>query len=290
MAFGITPGTKRLISTTPASLFVNKFFKNVVDAAPKEHIVRELVRPIGMQTPPTSQTVYSKGNSFREMFDRDKTEKRSQELGVEFSKSGMYELHAFQKHGGKMFISPKSYWRADRALYFPHLKGTSLSGLTKDLEETLKGKTSVVRLFTNKVGDDLSKQYFQNRELDLDYLGKDLEKLATSNTQIVEVSFLENAVKSIIAKLSAYKLRSLIPPLRHANYFQCDRDQLPFTVRESLEINNIYTGYVIVVDPDLKIRWMACGAASEDEFKLLWKCVRGVRKEFAPPSQASEAL
>lgn len=286
MAFGITPGTRRLISTTPPRPFVNKFFKNVVDAAPKEHIVRELARPIGMQTPPTSQTVYSKGNSFREMFDRDKTEKRSQELGVEFSKSGMYELHAFQKHGGKMFISPKSYWRAERALYFPHLKGTSLSGVTTDLEQILKGKTSVVRLFTNKVGDDLSKQYFQNSELGLDYLGKDHEKL---DTQIVEVSFLENAIKSIIAKLSTYKLRSLIPPSRHPTYLLCDRDQLPFTVRESLEINNIYTGYVIVVDPNLKIRWMACGPASQDEFKLLWKCVRGVHKESAPPSQAPEA-
>lgn len=282
MVLTVTLGSRRLISTTSPKLFVNKFFKNVVDAAPKEHVVRELVRPIGMQSPPTSQTKYSKGNSFKEMFDREKTEKRSQELGVEFTKSGMYELHAFQKHGGKMFISPKSYWRSDKALYFPHMKGTSLAGLTEDLEHTLKGKTSIVRLFTNKVGDDLSKQYFQNKNLDLDYLGKDFEKLSGSNTQVVEVSFLENTIKSLIAKLSTYKLRSLIPQSRHKTYFQCDRDQLPFTLREALEINNIYTGYVIVVDPNLKIRWMACGAASEDEFKVLWKCVRGVRKEFEP--------
>ncbi|QLQ80820.1 hypothetical protein HG537_0E01750 [Torulaspora globosa] len=288
MGLEMLPATRRLISTSSSRLFVNKFFKNVVDAAPKEHIVRELVKPIGMKDPPTSQTVYSKGNSFREMFDRDKTEKRSQELGVEFTKSGMYELHAFQKHGGKMFISPRSYWRADRAFYFPHLKGTSLSGATRDLEEILRGKTSIVRLFTNKVGDDLSKQYFQNGELDLDYLGEDYRKLSASDTQIVEVSLLENVVKSIIAKLSTYKLRSLIPPSRHANYLLCDRDQLPFTVRESLEINNIYTGYVIVVDPNLKIRWMACGPASQEEFKLLWKCVRGISKEFTKPSQGSE--
>lgn len=279
--------SKRLISTSNPRLFVNKFFKNVVDAAPKEHVVRELVRPIGMQNPPTPQTIYSKGNSFKDMFDREKTEKRSQELGVEFTKSGMYELHAFQKHSGKMFISPKSYWRADKALYFPHLRGTSLAGATEDLEKILKGKTSVIRLFTNKVGDDLSKQYFQNQELDLDYLGKDHSKLNGANTQVVEVSFLENAFKSIISRLSTYKLRSLIPQARQGTYFMCERDQLPFPVRESLEINNIYTGYVILTDANLKIRWMGCGAASQEEFKTLWKCVRGVRKEFETPQQSS---
>lgn len=280
MAFVIHPTGARLFTTRSPALFINKFFRNVVDAAPKEHIVRELVRPIGLQAPPKADTVYPKGNSFKEMFDRDKTEKRSQELGVEFSKSGMYELHAFQKNGGKMFISPKSYWRADKALYLPHLRGTSLAGRAENLEDKLQGKTSVLRLFTNQVGDKLSKQYFQNQEAKLDYLGSDYEQLARDGVQIVEVSFFENTIKKIIAKLSTYKLRSLIPTFRQPNYYICDRDQLPFTLRESLEINNIYTGYVVVVDPDLKIRWMGCGSASPEEFKLLWKCVRGVRKEF----------
>lgn len=265
---------------------MNKFFRNVVDAAPKEHIVRELVRPIGLQAPPRAETVYSRGNSFKEMFDRDKTEKRSQELGVEFSKSGMYELHAFQKNGGKMFISPKSYWRADKALYFPHLRGTSLAGATEDLEERMRGKINIIRLFTNQVGDKLSKQYLQNKELGMDYLASDYDKLAKEGVQLVEVSFLESTIKMIIAKLSTYKLRNLIPKARHSTYYMCDRDQLPFTLRESLEINNIYTGYVVVVDPNLKIRWMGCGAASQEEFKLLWKCVRGIRKEFAPTTES----
>lgn len=278
--------SRRLFSTSSRTLFINKFFRNVVDAAPKEHIVRELVRPIGLQAPPRAETVYSRGNSFKEMFDRDKTEKRSQELGVEFSKSGMYELHAFQKNGGKMFISPKSYWRADKALYFPHLRGTSLAGATEDLEERMRGKINIIRLFTNQVGDKLSKQYLQNKELGMDYLASDYDKLAKEGVQLVEVSFLESTIKMIIAKLSTYKLRNLIPKARHSTYYMCDRDQLPFTLRESLEINNIYTGYVVVVDPNLKIRWMGCGAASQEEFKLLWKCVRGIRKEFAPTTES----
>lgn len=282
MALQLGVTGKRLFSSFSPSLFVNKFFRNVVDAAPKEHIVRELVRPIGLPAPPRADAVYSKGNSFKEMFDRDKTEKRSQELGVEFTKSGMYELHAFQKNNGKMFISPKSYWRFDKALYFPHLKGTSLAGGKENVEDKLRGKTSVIRLFTNQVGDKLSKQYLQNKDLGIDYLTTGYEKLANDGVQIVEVSFLESIIKMIIAKLSTYKLKSMIPKVRQPNYYLCDRDQLPFMLREALEINNIYTGYVIVVDPDLKIRWMGCGAASQEEFKLLWKCVRGVRKEFAP--------
>lgn len=271
---------RRHISSTTARYFFNKFYRNVVDAAPKEHIVKELVRPVGLKNAPAVNDRYVMGNSLRDMFDDQKTEKRSQELGLEFSKSGMYEVHAFQKNNGKMFISPPSYWRADKALYFPHLKGTTLSGLSENLEEKLRGKTSIIRMFTNKVGDDLVKQYFYNKELNLDYLGKDHELLNKSNTQIVEVSLTENLFKSIVVNLSKYKLKSLIPESRHSNYFICSRAQLPYTIREILQINNIYTGYVFVVDPNLKIRWMACGGASTEEFKTLWKCVRGVRKEF----------
>lgn len=274
-------GIKRCFSSTGSRFFFNKFFKHVVDAAPKEHVVENLARPIGLKSPPTSSSAYSKGNSFTDMFDNAKTDKRSQELGLEFSKSGMYELHTFRTTGGKLFQSPPSYWRSDKALYFPHLRGKNLLGTTSNIEDVLHGKTSIIRMFTSKVGDDLVKSYFKNEESDLNYLGKDYEALANGNkTQIVQLNMMENFLKSIIMKLSLSKLKAMVPPEFQSTYFTCQRPQIPYLIREQLQINNVYTGYVIVVDPNLKIRWMGCGSASTEEFKTLWKCVRNIRKEF----------
>lgn len=244
-------------------------------------MVKTLVKPVGLERAPTAAVKYHEGNSFREMFDNAKTSKRTEELELEFSKSGFYDVYTFRKTKGKLFLSPASYWRKDKALYFPHLHGRSLSdSSTQNVEDCMRGKISVVRMFTSEVGDELVKSYFRQGEED--YL-RDEAKLNTAgdpvHTQIVEVNLVENFMKSLIVKMSLGKIRKSVPEARHSRYFVCERDQLPFLVREELQMNNLYTGYVVVVDPDLRIRWMGCGGADQREFNLLWKCVRGLQRE-----------
>lgn len=272
-------GANRYFSTTVATSFFKKFYQNVVDVAPKEFVVQDMKRPVGLKSPPTASTVYPRGNSFRDLFDREKTDRRSKELGVEFSKSGMYDIHIFRKTNGKLFHSPPSFWRADKSLYFPHIVGSTLNGDNKSVEEVLKGKVSVVRIFSSEVGDELSKQYTQNQELDLDYIGKDMTLLGAKGIQIVDVNFADSGIKYLLMKLFTGRLKTSVPPELYGRYFLADREQLPFTIREALQINNVFTGFTIVVDPHLKIRWMASGGASTEEFKTLWKCAKGVRKE-----------
>ncbi|CAR26552.1 hypothetical protein ZYGR_0H03680 [Zygosaccharomyces rouxii] len=267
-------------STHSTQSFFKKFYQDVVDVAPKEFKLEELKRPIGLAQPPSKATVYSRGNSFRDLFDREKTNKRSKELGLEFSKSGMYDIHIFRKTNGKLFTSPPSYWRSDKSLYFPHITGLSLKDGQVSLEDTLRGKVSVVRLFSSKVGDDLCKQYLQNDELKLNYLEPSAsQSLQSKGIQTVDVNFVDSGIKYALMKLFIGRLRSAVPAYRHSHYLLADREQLPFNVRETLQINNVYTGFTIVVDPALKIRWMASGSATTDEFKTLWKCVKRIREE-----------
>ncbi|GAV52536.1 hypothetical protein ZYGR_0AG05270 [Zygosaccharomyces rouxii] len=270
----------RSFSTHSSQGFFKKFYQDVVDVAPKEFKLEELKRPIGLAHPPSKATVYSRGNSFRDLFDREKTDKRSKELGLEFSKSGMYDIHIFRKTNGKLFISPPSYWRSEKSLYFPHITGLSLKGEQQSLEDTLRGKVSVVRLFSSKVGDDLCKQYLQNEELELDYMEASAsESLQSKGIQTVDVNFADSGIKYALMKLFIGSLRCSVPVQRHSHYLLANREQLPFKVREALQINNVFTGFTIVVDPALKIRWMASGGATTDEFKTLWKCVRRIREE-----------
>lgn len=270
----------RSFSTNSTRSFLKKFYQDVVDVAPKEFKLEELKRPIGLSQPPSKNTVYSEGNSFKDLFNREKTDKRSKELGLEFSKSGMYDINIFRKTNGKLFISPPSYWRSEKSLYFPHISGISLKGDRLSLEDVLRGKVSVVRIFSSKVGDDLSKQYLQNEASKLNYLDpSESESLESKGIQTIDVNFADSGAKYALMRLFMGSLRSSVPAEHHSHYVLAAREQLPFNVREALQINNVYTGFIIVVDPALKIRWMASGGATDDEFKTLWKCVRRIRDE-----------
>lgn len=257
--------------------FFQKFFNPIIEAAqPKEHVVQQLTKPIGLLKPPTNKTIYSKGNTFRDLFDKEKTVRRTEELTLEFGKSGMYEMHTFRKTDGKLFYPPKSYWKSDKSLYFPHIKGHSISKGSKtiSIEDKMRGKISIVRIFGSKVGEDITNPY-------LDIVNPLLNKV----TQIIQVSWIENRLKSFIMKLSLRNIRANVPIAYHENYFHCKREQLPFSIRENLQINNLYAGFILLVDPKLKIRWMASGKPSDEDLKNLVRCVKGIQKENTPVNE-----
>ena len=257
--------------------FLDKFLKPMMaTASPKEYQIKQLVKPIGLTQAPRKSTKYSQGNSLRDMFDSEKTNHRVKELAVEFSKSGLYDVQVFQKTKGKLFIAPVSYWKEDKALCFPHLIGTAMDGTKQqNIEDMLRGKTSIVRLFSTASGDKLSSSYFQGIVDDnkkTDYLTEADARLSLndSNVQIIEVNLVENAVKSALVKTLA-RWANRVPSWRQPFYFECSRGQWPFSVREELFCNNVFSGYVFLVDQQLKIRWAACGEATPSEKEALWK-------------------
>lgn len=260
-------------STSCNRAFLARFLKPVMNASPKEHVVKQLLKPVGLNVPPRPNIKYSEGNSWLDLFDGAKTEERIKELEIEFAKSGMYEMATFRKTNGKLFLSPETYWKADKALYFPHLSGRTLSSEDHgNVEDVLRGKTSVIRVFSTQVGDKISREYIKNTELGID-------NYENQSCQVIDINFLENKLKSWLFKLSLNNLKSTVPVQRHDNYWLCHREQIPFLMRERLLINNVYSGYIFVVDPNLKIRFMACGPASADEFNKLWKVVGQLSKE-----------
>lgn len=275
---------KRTFFHSSKTLFFDKFLKPVIEASQKrEHVVEQLIRPVGLPQPPNSRIQYSKGNSFRDLFDEEKTRRRTKELTLEMSKSGMYDVYTFRKTNGKLFISPKSYWRDDKSLYFPHIVGRSLKkGESKQIsiEDKMRGKLNIVRLFSNDIGKKLSSQFFKE-PYTLESLSN--TPFAKNNTQLIEITWVENGIKSLITKLSFSKLRSNMSEQRQRNYFFAYKDQLPFIIRDQLNINNILTGYILLVDQNLKIRWMACGGVSNlhtEERDTMWKCIRSLQKEM----------
>lgn len=278
-------GSKRCLSTSSISYgLFRRLNNNILNSAPRDIKIEELKKPIGLEKPPFNTKEYKYGNSFLDLFNSEKTGKRAEELEVEFRKSGFHDLYVLKKTNGKLFISPPSYWKADKSLYFPHVVGQRLSDNKEcNVEDTLKGKVSIIRLFTTDVGKNLINSYFIDNKHNLDYLKNDESLLKVQDglksAQIVEINLAENWLKTMVVKLVKNRYASIVPPHRHDKTFISNRDQLPFQIREQLQINNLYSGYVFVVDENLKIRWAACGEATQKDFNLLWKCVKAVRSE-----------
>lgn len=74
---------KRTFFHSSKTLFFDKFLKPVIEASQKrEHMVEQLIRPVGLPQPPNSKIQYSKGNSFRDLFDEKKDTKKNQRTNI----------------------------------------------------------------------------------------------------------------------------------------------------------------------------------------------------------------
>lgn len=292
---------RALHSTPPQQFLFKKATKHLANTAPKEYTQFQLKTPCGLAEPPKHNIHYHEGNSMKEMFDDKKTAERTKELEKEFQQSGFHDLYAFEKTKGKLFFSPPQYWKKSYSKYFPHMVGQQLSTKKENVsvEDSMRGKVTVLKMCGNKVGEDMintffikdTDNYLQDPEKILNQLNSDQSSVkdngATSNTgaiaqvpaQIVEINLIDNAMKSFLFKFFGNNLSKMVPEQRQDKYFICNRNQLPFGKREAINTNNVYSGYVFVIDPSLKIRWMACGSASSEEFETLWNSVQAIQKE-----------
>ncbi|CCH46142.1 Mitochondrial ATPase complex subunit ATP10 [Wickerhamomyces ciferrii] len=277
----------RLFSTSSTQFFLGKLNKQIQATTPKKHVVEQLQKPLGVIEQPkdTDNPASDPRNlkqKYRDFMDPVKNQARQEELQKEMSRSGMYDVYTYRQTKGKMFLSPPSYWKAEKALYFPNFSGEGLSSSKiRGTTSTLKGKISVVRVFTSQVAEDSIKKYFEL--LDANYLTKPgyeqfLKDHPTS--QFVDINVTENAFKAAFVQLSKSGIKKSLHEKRHDNYFIVPRKSLHIDLREQIQLLNPYTGYIYVVDHEGRIRWAACGQPGENDKNVLWRTVRGLEKEY----------
>ena len=46
-----------------------------------------------------------------------------------------------------------------------------------------------------------------------------------------------------------------------------------------LLLPNKFTGYVVVLDKDNKVRWRGCGAAEDEELQMMFECIEKLQGE-----------
>lgn len=110
----------------------------------------------GLVNPPQPEDTYSDYLNILRNTDREKSELKLNHLRMEQLFSTPYCMKMSQEFKGKFFVSPLGLINKKQSKYMPHLKAKAFKGETVNLEDTLKGKISVV-LFQPNV--DVSKKW-----------------------------------------------------------------------------------------------------------------------------------
>lgn len=251
-------------------------FVNTLKEASKPALEKSqpITRPFGFDSP---TFIGQKEVSISNAFSKTAKEQRQRQLDHDIAHSPFYESKSFSNTQGKIFTPPVSYFKKDKAKYFPNFQVYTLINDKRGLYDVLNGKVTLLRIFSTISGENCANTYMK------DYLSADgYKKLQEKypNTQVVDLNLPQSWIKGLFVKWAKSNLKSIIPPARHNLYFILPHTMFTLDVKETLKCDNMCSGYLYVLDEDGKIRWATSGFANDDEIEVLWRTVRGLEKEL----------
>ncbi|KAI9816406.1 MAG: Mitochondrial ATPase complex subunit atp10 [Thelocarpon impressellum] len=241
-----------------------------------EHVPRPLSRPIGLPHPPKSgentgidpRTWQQRRDDF---LNWDKHLERRKQLTKQVAKPYFREWSDMRFHAGKTFLAPPSLFRSTRALYFPNLRGRTLSSpAPADTTPLLTGKISVVSVYSGTWAQHQAETFTASHPA----LDATLAR-SPGAAQRVDINVEENALRAAVVRLFLPGLRRRIPRPAWDAYFLVRRGLVEGGVRDALAMANSKVGYVFLVDGACRVRWAGSGRAEAGEREGL---VRGVRR------------
>lgn len=174
-------------------------------------------------------------------------------------------------HKGKTFLAPPRLFRHDKSLYFPNLFGQTLlreSSLPRDTTPVLKGKASVVTLFSGAWAEKQVLSFMSEKA------NPGLHEILKANkavAQLVRVNIEDQSrLRYWIIKMMARWMRKSLFEENWGKYFMV-KAGISDEIRESIGYLNGKVGYIYLVDGDCKIRWAGSGPAKPEEVRSLTK-------------------
>ncbi|KAG7194371.1 Mitochondrial ATPase complex subunit atp10 [Scheffersomyces spartinae] len=247
-----------------------------------------ITRPFGLDSPillnHRTQDAYSISHIKNELFSAEARERRQRQLDHDIKHSPFYESKSFENTKGKIFTPPVSYFRAEKSKHFPDFIGVTVCGSERSLFEILEGNVTIVRVYSTVSGENCVNSYFKVDNKN--YLTSEYSEFEKEYpmTQIVDVNIPQSWIKGFIVRMSKSNIRKMIPKERLDKYFVLPDDVFSVQMKEKLNMDNLCSGYIYLLDSCGRIRWATSGYANEAEIKLMWKCVKGLQRELASKS------
>lgn len=167
---------------------------------------------------------------------------------------------------GKTFLAPRKLVRADKALYFPNMRGYTLVNPkeSRDTTRVLAGVgVSVVSVFSGTWAERQCRSFFAGDE------GEELQDLMNeARGQKVEVNIEEDWMKAGLIRLFLPNLKRVVGEEDWPRYFVIRRG-VRQEMREQLGLANGKVGYVYLVDEHCRVRWAGSGVAEGWERQAL---------------------
>lgn len=266
----------RLFSTLSPVYNRTPRFVNTLKEASKLALTKSepITKPFGFDDKVTLQDT---SESILKMFSKKKRDRRLRQLDHDIVHSPFYESKSFTNTKGKIFTPPVSYFKQDRAKYFPNVVATSLLGNKRELYALFADKVSLVRIYTTLSGENCTKTYLDGYLDEAGYV-RLLEEYP--NVQIVDLSLPQSWIKGVFLSMGSGTLRRSLPKARQDMYFTLAHGYFDVDTRKALKCDNACSGYLYVVDEQAKIRWATSGNATDSEKEILWMTVRGLEREL----------
>ena len=172
-------------------------------------------------------------------------------------------------HKGKIFLSNPKLFKAERSLYFPNLRGTTIATPSDEQDTTnaLSHKISVVSVFSGMWAANQTHTFIKdNPALD------EAIEVASDVAQRVYLNVEENWMKAGLIRMFWSSLRKSVPEEEHGRYFLVRRG-ITEAMRQETGMLNSKLGYVYLVDHECRIRWAASAEAFPGEKESLAKGV-----------------
>lgn len=197
----------------------------------------------------------------------------------EWGKNYFQDFKNIRKYrSGKVFLANSKIFKAEAAQYFPNFHGATLNAEIADTTPVLKGKLSVVNVYSSAWGEAQANSFTgpQNTEL------KEVLDQNKGVCQKVDVNIEENTMKAFILTLFLWRLRMQRSEEDWGKYFIVRRG-VSDLIRETLGMLNKRVGYVYLVDQNLKIRWAGSGDAEGTEREDMMKGLRRLIQDAKTP-------
>lgn len=174
---------------------------------------------------------------------------------------------------GKSFLAPRKLFKADKALYFPNMRGYTLENAreVRDTSRVLAGSVSVVSVYSGTWAERQCRTFFEGTH------GKRLQDfMKEERVQKIDVNIEEDWMKAGLIRLFLPNLRRTMDRQAWGKYFVVRRG-VGEEMRQQLGMANGKVGYVYLVDESCKIRWAGSGVAEEGEREGLLAGVKRVK-------------